>query len=436
MAATVVVAAGAATAAAEAGAEPHRLIRQTELPSGVRLVTERMPGALSAAVGAYVGVGGRDEDDSVAGASHFLEHLLFKGTATRSARQIAELIDATGGDMNAYTSREHTAFYARVPARDRDLAVDVLAEVLSEPALRPSEVDAEREVILEELAAAEDNPEDVAHMRLAASMYPDHPLGREVLGTEDSIEAMRRDDIVAFHERWYRPANLVVAAAGDVDHDDLAARLADFGGAAPGGETPVRAAPSGTVVPTVVERHSVEQAHLCLGWHGPGHSDDDRYALAFVNHVLGGGTSSRLFQEIREERGLAYTVFSSVSLNVDGGALTVYAATSPAKLPEVLAIVDAEVDALVASGMREGEHAVALGYLEGSTLLSLEDAGSRMGRIGRSVSTRGSVQHVDEQLARLRAVTPDDVHRVARAVLGGRRSLVAVGPFDDLPGSG
>ena len=380
-----------------------------------------------------MGVGGRDEPDEVAGASHFLEHLLFKGTATRSARQIAEQIDATGGDMNAYTSREHTAFYARVPARDRDLAVDLLADVLAEPALRAHEVDAEREVILEELAAAEDNPEDVAHMRLADALYPGHPLGREVLGTEESIESMTRDEIAEFHGRWYRSANLVVAAAGDVDHDDLAARLSSFSGAATGGEAPVRTAPVGEPAPVVVERHAVEQAHLCLGWLGPGHSDDDRYALAFVNHVLGGGTSSRLFQEIREERGLAYTVFSAVSLNTDGGALTVYAATSPSKLPEVLAIVDDEVAALVSSGMRDGEHAVALGFLEGSMLLSMEDPGSRMGRIGRAVSTRGEVQDVEEHLERLRSVTPEDVHRVAKAVLGGPRSLVAGGPFDELP---
>jgi predicted Zn-dependent peptidase len=430
-----VAAAAAATAVeVEAEADQPHLIRQTTLPSGVRLVTERVPGAVSASVGAYVGVGGRDEDDALAGASHFLEHLLFKGTATRSARQIAEQIDATGGDMNAYTSREHTAFYARVPARDRDLAVDVLAEVLSEPALRASEVDAEREVILEELAAAEDNPEDVAHMRLASAMYPGHPLGREVLGTEQSIEEMSREDIVGFHQRWYRPANLVVAAAGDVDHDELSARLSSFTGAGPGGEPPVRSAPGGDVVPVVVERHPVEQAHLCLGWHGPGHHDDDRYAFAFVNHVLGGGTSSRLFQEIREERGLAYTVFSSLSLNLDGGALTVYAATSPSKLAEVLSIVDDEVARLVASGITDDEYAVAIGYLEGSTLLSLEDPGSRMGRIGRAVSTRGEVHDIEEQLTKLRAVTPDDVNRVVKDVLGGPRSLVAVGPFDVLPG--
>ncbi len=424
-----------AAAAAAAGADPHSsLIELTTLPSGIRVVTERMPEVRSASIGTYVGVGGRDEADDVAGASHFLEHLLFKGTETRSARLIAEQVDATGGDMNAYTSREHTAFYARVPARDRGMALELLAEVLAEPALRPAEVDAEREVILEELAAAEDNPEDVAHMRLAEAMYPGHPLGREVLGTEESIEGMSRDDIAEFHARWYRPANLVVAAAGDVEHDEVCAALDGFVGAGPGGEAPARTAPVGEVVPLLVERHPVEQAHAALGWHGPGSDDPDRYPLAFLNHVLGGGTSSRLFQEVREERGLAYTVFSSVSLNVDGGALVVYAATSPAKLPEVLAIVDEEVASLAGGGLRDAEHAVALGYLEGSMLLSLEDAGSRMGRIGRSVSTRGEVVDVDEHIARLRAVTPDDVRRVAAAVLGGPRSLVAVGPVDDLPG--
>jgi len=335
--------------------------------------------------------------------------------------------------MNAYTSREHTAFYARVPARDRSLAVDVLVDVLARPALRPGDVGAEREVILEELAAAEDNPEDVAHMRLAEAMYPGHPLGREVLGTVESIEGLDREAIAAFHDRWYRPANLVLAAAGDVDHDDLCAALDGFAGAGEGGDAPTRTPPPAEVVPLVVERHPVEQAHVVLGWHGPGHHDPDRYAAAYANQILGGGTSSRLFQEIREERGLAYAVFSSLSFNVDGGALTAYAATSPGKVAEVLAIVEDQVASLVADGITDLEHAVALGYLEGSLLLAMEDTGSRMGRIGRGMSARGEVLDVDEHVARLRAVTPDDVARVLRRMLEGRRSLVAVGPFDELP---
>lgn len=411
------------------------MIRTTTLASGVRVVSEAMPEARSAAVGAYVGVGGRDESDDLAGASHFLEHLLFKGTEARSARAIAELIDGTGGEMNAYTSREHTAFYARVPARDGAVALDLLLDVLARPALRADEVDAEREVILEELAAAEDSPEDVAHTRLAESLFPKHPLGREVLGTEASIEAMGRDAIAEFHARWYRPANLVLAAAGAVDHDDLCAAIDGFEGAGAGGAVPVRSAPGEDVVDVVVERHPVEQAHLTLGWRSCSHLDDDRFPLSFVNYVLGGGTASRLFQEVREERGLAYTVFSSVGLNVDSGSLGVYAATSPGKLAEVLAIVDEQVASLVADGITEREHGLALGYLEGSLLLGLEDAGSRMGRLGRSELARGEVVDVDVHLDALRAVTVEDVNRVLRDVLGGPRALVAVGPFDELPGA-
>jgi predicted Zn-dependent peptidase len=398
------------------------------------VVTESVPDARSLAVGVYVGVGGRDEPDLLAGASHFLEHLLFKGTPTRSARELAEAIDATGGDMNAYTSREHTAFYARVPAAHGPMAVRVLAEVLADPALRTDEVDAEREVILEELAAAEDSPEDVVHTRLADALFPGHPLGREVLGTEATIEALSRDEIAGFHGEWYRPANLVVAAAGRTSHQEVLDLLDGFRGAGDGGAVPERAAPVVDPEPLVVVRHPVEQAHLTFGWRGLAQDDPDRWALAVANYALGGGTASRLFQEVREERGLAYTVYSSVSMNVDCGALTAYAATSPAKVPEVVEIAERIVAELVDGGITDQEHTLALGFLEGSLELAQEDTGSRMARIGRSEQVRAEVLTLDEHLAKLRAVTPDDVARVLRRVLGGQRTLVAVGPFDDLPG--
>ena len=410
------------------------MIERSALPSGVRVVTESVPDARSLAVGVYVGVGGRDEPDLLAGASHFLEHLLFKGTPTRSARELAEAIDATGGDMNAYTSREHTAFYARVPAAHGPMAVRVLADVLADPALRPDEVDAEREVILEELAAAEDSPEDVVHTRLADALFPGHPLGREVLGTEATIEALSRDEIAGFHGEWYRPANLVVAAAGRTTHQEVLDLLEGFNGAGDGGAVPERSAPVADPEPLVVVRHPVEQAHLTFGWRGLSQDDPDRWALAVANYALGGGTASRLFQEVREERGLAYTVYSSVSMNVDCGALTAYAATSPAKVPEVVEIAERIVAELVDGGITDQEHTLALGFLEGSLELAQEDTGSRMARIGRSEQVRAEVLTLDEHLAKLRAVTPDDVARVLRRVLGGQRTLVAVGPFDDLPG--
>jgi len=306
--------------------------------------------------------------------------------------------------------------------------------VLGEPALRPDEVDAEREVILEELAAAEDSPEDVVHTRLADALFPGHPLGRKVLGTEATIEALSRDEIAGFHGEWYRPANLVVAAAGRTTHQEVLDLLDGFNGAGDGGAVPERSAPVADPEPLVVVRHPVEQAHLTFGWRGLAQDDPDRWALAVANYALGGGTASRLFQEVREERGLAYTVYSSVSMNVDCGAVTAYAATSPAKVPEVVEITERIVAELVEGGITAQEHTLALGFLEGSLELAQEDTGSRMARIGRSEQVRAEVLTLDEHLAKLRAVTPDDVARVLRRVLGGQRTLVAVGPFDDLPG--
>ena len=404
------------------------LVRLSTLASGIRVVTERMPEARSVSVGAYVGVGGRDEPDDAAGASHFLEHLLFKGTAERTAREIAVAIDAVGGDMNAYTSREHTAFYARVPAPAYPMGLRLLLDVLAAPALRPNEVDGEREVILEELAAAEDDPDDVVHTRLAEALFPGHPLGREVLGEEATIEALSRDAIAAFHERWYRSTNIVVAAAGAIDHDELCAAVDGFLGDRDPGAAPLRNAPVDPPVARVVAPHPGEQAHLALGWRAVDQDDPERYPLAFANYVLGGGMASRLFQAVREERGLAYSIFSSTALHADAGALTVSAATSPARAAEVLTVIEAEIDGLLAGGVTDEEHRTALGYLEGSLVLGLEEPGSRMSRIGRSVVSRGEVVPIDEHLARFRAVTVDDVNRVLRTLLLGQRSLALAGP--------
>jgi predicted Zn-dependent peptidase len=380
------------------------------------------------AVGAYVGVGGRDETPAVSGASHFLEHLLFKGTESRNSRDIAVAVDAVGGEMNAYTAREHTAFYARLPAPALRMGLLLLHDVLAEPALRHHEVEAERDVILEELAAAEDDPDDLVHMGLARALFPGHPLGQEVLGDRESIAALTRDGIAAFHRSWYRPGNLVVAAAGAVDHEQVVEAFAGFGAGGPSGAAPVRHAPTEDPEPRVTIRHPVEQAHLAMGWRAVDHHDPDRYPLAFANYVLGGGLASRLFQAVREERGLAYSIFSSTSSHSDCGSLAVSAATSSSMVGEVLAVVDDEIAALVESGITEAEHATALGYLEGSLLLGLEDPGSRMARIGRGIATQGEVVPVEEHLERFRAVTVADVDRVLRRVLGGPRSLALVGP--------
>jgi predicted Zn-dependent peptidase len=406
-------------------------IEKTVLPSGIRVVTERMPEARSVSIGVWVGIGSRDESEDLAGASHFLEHLLFKGTPDRSARSISTAVDAVGGEINAFTTRESTAFYTRLPVEQLSFGLDLLADVVSHPAFRPGEVDAEREVILEEILMSEDTPDDVAMMALYESLYPDHSLGRETLGTRESIEAMPRDAIASFHAARYCPTNLVVVAAGDLQHAQVVDALGGFFGDSTRGSRPERKAPGPGLTPKRVISRPSEQAHLVLGWHGLAFDDPDRYALWVANHVLGGGMSSRLFQEVREERGLAYTVYSSPSSYQDCGSLSLYAGTSPRRLTELVDVINAVVGDLVADGITDEEHETAVGYLTGSMLLGLEDTGSRMARLGTGEIAKGEVTPIDDHLARIRAVTPADVLRVSRSVLGGPRAAVVVGPFDD-----
>ena len=405
-------------------------VEQTELPSGLHIVTETMPEARSVTVGVWVRVGARDEPAELSGASHFLEHLLFKGTADRSARQIAEAVDSVGGEMNAFTAREHTAYYARLPHQKVGLGLEILGDVLTAPALRPSEIDAERQVIIEEILMNLDAPEDRVHTLLSTAVFGDHPLGREVLGEIATVEAITREDIAAFFGRWYRPATMVLAAAGRLDHDEIvdAATLA-FGGRGDG-ERPTRTPPSGAEPTVLVERDDTEQAHLCLGWRSLHATDDDRWALAVANQIVGGGMASRLFQQVREERGLAYSVYSHPTPFEDSGYLTIYCGTAPQRAREALRVIDDVLAGVLADGVTDGELSVAAGYLEGSMLLGLEDSGGRMGRLGRNLMQRDSLTTIDEHVARIRAVTVDDVARVLHRVLDGPRALAAVGPFD------
>ncbi len=406
-------------------------VEQTELPNGLRIVTETMPEARSVSLGAWVRVGGRDEAPELSGASHFLEHLLFKGTQQHSARQIAEAVDSVGGEMNAFTAREHTAYYARLPHARLDVGLEILNDVLTEPALRPVEVDAERQVIVEEILMNLDAPEDRVHTALSRAVYGDHPLGREVLGDMATVEAITRDDIAAFFQRWYRPATMVVTVAGRLDHHEVVTAVAAGGlGLGTGGEVPVRSAPAPAEAVTVVERDDTEQAHLCLGWRSLSNQDADRWALSVANQVLGGGMASRLFQEVREERGLAYCVYSHPTAFEDSGYLTIYCGTAPKRARESLQVIDDVVAAMLADGITEAELAVATGYLEGSMLLGLEDSGGRMGRLGRGLMGRGCITTIDEHVSRIRAVTTDDVARVMRRVFDSPRALAAVGPFD------
>ncbi|HEX8769286.1 MAG TPA: pitrilysin family protein, partial [Acidimicrobiales bacterium] len=349
----------------------------------------------------------------------------------RSAHDIAEAVEAVGGEMNAFTTKEYTAYYTRLLDEDLELGLDILADIMGAPAFRPDEVEAERKVIIEEILMHEDEPADMVHDLFAGALYPGHPLGRLVLGDRSTITAMSRDQIDAYFRSHYRPSGLVLAAAGNLDHDHVVDGLQSRFAGAPG-PRPARQEPMLMPArPLAVFERPTEQAHLVVGSRAISRNDDDRFAFSILNQVLGGGSSSRLFQEIREKRGLVYSVYSYRMAYAETGALAIYAGTSPARAPEVLELIDNELDRLVQDDVTERELEVARGNVKGSLALSLEDSASRMSRLGRSQLIHGSVMPFDELAARTDAVTTADVRKLAERVLGVERSLAVVGPFTE-----
>jgi predicted Zn-dependent peptidase len=408
---------------------------RTELPNGLRVLTERMPAVRSVTLGIWAGVGSRDETPRLAGASHYLEHLLFKGTRRRSARDIAEAMDAVGGETNAFTSKEYTCFYARTLDRDLPLAVDILVDMLRQSKLAAADIDAERTVILEEIGMHNDAPDDVVHDLFAEALFGGHPLGRPVLGTVDSITAIQRDAIARYWRRHYAPGNLVVAAAGSLEHDQVVELVADAFGQSEDGE-PIGPR-EGRREPRVhggvaVRRKPTEQAHVVLGGRGLSRADPRRFALGVLNVAFGGGVSSRLFQEVREKRGLVYSIYSYAAQYTETGSFSVYAGAAPKRIHDVLAIVRDELERVVADGLTEAELERGKGHLEGSLVLGMEDTSGRMTRLGKSELIHGEILSVDEVIRRVDAVTDADVRAVAKEVLGsGPRALALIGPFDD-----
>jgi predicted Zn-dependent peptidase len=411
-------------------------IGRTEFTSGLRVLTERMPGVRSVALGFWVLAGSRDEPPKISGSSHFLEHLLFKGTKTRSAADIAEAFDAVGGDVNAFTAKEYTCFYARVGDRDLPMALDHLSDMLQNSMIRASDVDAERQVILEEINMHEDTPDDVIHDLFNETLWPEHPLGRPILGTVESITGATPAQIRRFYRQHYVPGNLVVVAAGNVRHDDLVRRIGEqMDGGRVRSEGPAAwnlrrigkaPAPSGE---TVVRRRKTEQAHIVLGTNGLSRSDPDRFALGIVNTALGGGMSSRLFQEVREKRGLAYSVYSYHTQFVDAGLFAAYAGTTPARGKEVLTILREQLGAVADDGLTREEFERAKGHMKGSLVLSLDDPAGRMSRLGKSEISHGEILTVNETLKRIDAVTYDRARDVADRILSQPMALAVIGPF-------
>jgi predicted Zn-dependent peptidase len=411
-------------------------IRRTEFDSGLRVVTERMPSIRSVAMGFWVLAGSRDEPPKISGSSHFLEHLLFKGTTTRSARDIADAFDAVGGDVNAFTAKEYTCFYVRVLDKDLPMAVDHVCDMLQNSLIRSSDLDGERQVILEEINMHEDTPDDLIHDLAQETLWPDHPLGRPILGTKGSIEAATRQQVYRFYRQHYVPGKFVVVAAGNVDHDRLLTMIrARIDGGRIRRQGPASWKPRSTgQAPqpsgrSLVKKRTTEQAHIMLGTNGLARTDPDRFAFGVVNAALGGGMSSRLFQEIREKRGLVYSVYSYHTMYTEAGMFAAYAGTTPARAKEVLEILRRELDDVASGGLKPEEFERAKGHMKGSLVLSLDDPGGRMSRIGKSEISHGEILTVNQTLKRIEGVTLDDARRAAERVLSQPMTLTVLGPF-------
>ena len=414
------------------------VVRRTVLPGGLRVITEAMPTVRSVSFGVWVGVGSRDETPALAGSSHYLEHVLFKGTKRRNALEISAALDAVGGEMNAFTSKEYTCFYARVLDNDLPLAVDVISDMMTSSIVRTADVDSERGVILEEIAMHEDDPGDVVHDAFAEALFGDTPLGRPILGTVESINALQRNAIHGYYRRRYRPENMVIAVAGNLDHAKVVRLVSKAFDAMLTDDAQVDRLPSPPRVGgrpplarsavSVVTRPT-EQAHLVFGMPALSRVDERRFALGVLNGALGGGMSSRLFQEIREKRGLAYSVYSYAAHHAETGMFGVYAGCQPAKAKQVLEICREQVDLVAQNGITADELARGKGQLAGALVLGLEDTGSRMSRLGKAELVYGEILTVDEILARIDSVTLGQVRDIAAEVLTAKPALAVIGPF-------
>ena len=420
------------------------VVKRSVLAGGLRVITEHVPASRSATVGLWVGIGSRDEPASVAGAAHYLEHLLFKGTTNRGAKQIAEEVDAVGGEFNAFTSKEHTCYYAQVLDADLPLAMDLVTDVVFEALCTDRDMDTERSVVLEEIAMRDDDPEDLLHETFVSAILGEHPLGRPVLGTEASITGMSPGALRGFYKRRYAMPRMVLAVAGNIEHGQvlrlvrkaLRDRLTGTG-------TPVAPRAGRARIKTLpklaLHTDDTEQVHLMLGLQSLSRHDERRFTLSVLNAALGGGMSSRLFQEIREQRGLAYQVYSSVASYSDTGHMSVYAGCQPEKLGEVAGVIREVLEKVAVNGLTEAEVLRAKGQLRGGLVLGLEDTSSRMSRIGKNELNYGRYLGVDDTVARIDEVTTEEVCALARTLFGrpgGVSAAAVVGPYahaDDLP---
>ena len=411
-------------------------VKRSVHSSGLRIVTEEVPSVRSAAVGIWVNVGSRDEAPATAGASHFLEHLLFKGTTSRTALEISSSIESVGGEMNAFTSKEYTCFYARVIDTDLPMAIDVVSDLITSSIVTALDVDAERKVVLEEIAMRDDDPSDLVHDLFSDTYYGDTPIGRPILGTIDSINGMSRNTVFNYYKKKYLPQDLVVAVAGNIKHKRVVAMVE--AALSRDNFLDVLAAP--VVRPNIpiknTKQQSVgllykksEQAHMFYGMEGVARADERRFSMGVLSAALGGGMSSRLFQEIREKRGLAYSVYAYAQQFAGSGVLGFYAGCNPSKAIEVVEIIRSVLSDVADNGMTHEEIERAKGAVRGSLVLSQEDTGSRMSRIGKNEIVYGQVMDFDDILKAISRVSAEDIREIASEFLVKTPTLALVGPF-------
>jgi predicted Zn-dependent peptidase len=403
-------------------------MRETRLPNGIRVVSEELPALGSVTVGIWVENGSRYERPEQAGISHFLEHLFFKGTQRRTAAQIAEEMDAVGGVLNAFTGKEYTCYYAKVLHEHLPMALDLLADIFTHSTFPAEEVERERSVVIQEISQAEDTPDDYVHELFNAAFWPGHPLARPIAGTPATVSGLQREHFLAFLEARYRPDRILVTAAGNVTQAELLRVAEQQFGTLSGSAVPVDGVPPNHRAGVTVHEKDLEQVHVCLGTPGIAHTDADRYAAHLLNMALGGGMSSRLFQEIRERRGKAYTVFSFLSSYIDAGYVGTYVGTSAEWVREVVEIIRAEQRRTAREGLTPAELTRVKNQMKGSMLLGLETSDSRMSRIAKNMIYFGRDMPLEEVAAAIDAVTNDEVVRVAQRVFpAGAFGLTVLG---------
>jgi predicted Zn-dependent peptidase len=405
------------------------------LPSGLRLVTEAMPHVRSVTVGVWLTRGSRHEDEDESGVAHFVEHMLFKGTATRSAQAIAQTIDSVGGQLDAFTAKEYAGYYIKVLDDHVPIAIDLLADLVMRPAFDATDIDREQSVILEEIKMVEDAPDDLVHEVFAQQFWARHPLGRPILGTPETVSSFDAACLREYFARTYLAPNLIVAAAGHLDHAALRDLIERAFEKLPGGAAPDADVPPDVTPGVVLRQKDIEQSHLCLGTPAYPQAHADRHALYVLNTILGGSMSSRLFQHIREERGLAYAVFSNLTTYSDAGVITVYAGCAVEKVSEVIDLTLAELRGLREAAVPADELRRAKDHLKGSLMLSLENTSSRMSQLARQEIYFGRHFSLDELLGGIEGVSADDVQRVASELFrDGAPVGTVVGPrFDHAP---